>query len=100
MDPDNLKSFSQLLDQGLGEIPKAPEFRKRIRRSLESVGFNRLPSWEDILITWARETRVRAGFIVLFLFLSCTTYLELSRPEPAPENPPIPSFLLDRLLSE
>jgi hypothetical protein len=96
-----LESFSELLEKSRQEMPAAPDFRSRIRLELEKTQQNKGAerTWKDILLELAAMPSFKVGFATALVALCLTSYLELSLPEPKPQ-PPIPSFLIDRLFAE
>jgi len=95
------ESFSELLEKSRQEMPAAPDFRSRIRLELEKTQQNKGAerTWKDILLELAAMPSFKVGFATALVALCLTSYLELSLPEPKPQ-PPIPSFLIDRLFTE
>ena len=95
------ESFSELLEKSRQEMPAAPDFRSRIRLELEKTQQNKgeALTWKEILLSWAALPSFKVGFATALVALCLTSYLELSLPEPKPQ-PPIPSFLIDRLFAE
>jgi hypothetical protein len=95
------ESFSELLEKSRQEMPASPDFRGRIRLELEKIQQNKGEerTWRDILLELAALPSFKVGFATALVALCLTSYLELSLPEPKPQ-PPIPSFLIDRLFTE
>jgi hypothetical protein len=98
--PSNEKlTLEELTNRARKEIPKAPDLRFSIRRALEKQETRAPADWEQILLRWASLTQVRTSFCMAVATLMFTSYWELSRPE-AKAEPPMPTFMIDRLFPE
>ena len=92
-------SLTELANRARKEIPEAPDFRFRVRSVLEEESKRTASDWAQILLRWASLTQVRTSFCMAVATLMFTSYWELSRPEARPE-PPMPTFMIDRLFPE
>lgn len=98
--PSNEKlTLEELAKRARNEIPEAPDLRFSIRRAIEEQGSKPPADWAQILLRWASLAHVRTSFCMAVATLMYTSYWELSRPEAKPE-PPMPTFIIDRLFPE
>ncbi|MDA7645628.1 hypothetical protein N8642_04635 [bacterium] len=92
-------TLDELLNRARTEIPPAPDLRFEIRTQIERKTKSALEDWTEILLHWVSLRRVRTSFCMAIATLMFTSYWELSRPEAIAE-PPMPTFMIDRLFPE